>query len=245
MPGKHSFSTPADLARYPRMAQGRRIERKTIGRLLRVATHIGALLPLAVLVWDYWTFQLSADPIREATLRTGKTALTLLILSLACTPLNIVFGWKQLLPLRRTLGLYAFLYATLHGLIFVGLDYWFDLDLIVEAIFQKPYALAGLTGFLIMVPLALTSNRWSVQKLGSTWKSLHRLAYVAAMVVLVHFTWLVKQAYTRPLVYAAVLMVLLLIRVRPVKERIVRWRTGSKTEPVAARRPPCSSENDV
>lgn len=198
-----------------------------------------------MLVWDYWTFQLSADPIREATLRTGQSALTLLILSLACTPLNIIFGWKQLLPLRRTLGLYAFLYATLHGLIFVGLDYWFDLHLIVEAIFQKPYALAGLTGFLMMVPLALTSNRWSVQKLGNTWKSLHRLAYLAAMVAVVHFAWLVKQAYTWPLVCAAALAVLLVIRVRPVKDRIVRWRTGSKTEPVATRRPRCSRENHV
>lgn len=227
------------------MAPRRRIERKSIGRLLRVVTHIGAFLPLALLVWDYWSFQLSADPIREATLRTGKSALTLLILSLACTPLNTIFGWKQLLPLRRTLGLYAFLYATLHGLIFVGLDYWFDVRLIAEAIFQKPYALAGLTGFLMLIPLALTSNRWSIQRLGNTWKLLHRLAYLAAIVAVVHFAWLVKQAYTRPLLYAAALVVLLVIRVRPVKDRIVRWRTGSKTEHVAARRPRCGSGNDV
>ncbi len=149
------------------------------------------------------------------------------------------------MPLRRTLGLYAFLYATLHGLIFVGLDYWFDVRLIAEAIFQKPYALAGLTGFLMLIPLALTSNRWSIQRLGNTWKLLHRLAYLAAIVAVVHFAWLVKQAYTRPLLYAAALVVLLVIRVRPVKDRIVRWRTGSKTEHVAARRPRCGSGNDV
>ena len=215
-----------------------KIDSKTTARLLSIAAHIGALLPLALLVWDYWTFQLSADPIREATLRTGKAALTLLVLSLACTPLNIIFGWKQLLPLRRTLGLYAFMYATLHGLIFVGIDYAFDLELILEAILRKPYALAGLAAFLIMVPLALTSNRWSVDKLGKKWTLLHRLAYLAAIVAVVHFAWLVKQAYTRPLIYATALAVLLAIRVRPVKERIVRWRTESKEQLVS--RPPSS-----
>jgi sulfoxide reductase heme-binding subunit YedZ len=222
------------------MELGRRIDRKTMGRLLSVATHVGALLPLAVLVWDYWTFRLSANPIREATLRTGDSALTLLILSLACTPLNTIFGWNQLLPLRRTLGLYAFLYATLHGLIFVGLDYWFNVHLIAEAILQKPYALAGLTAFLMIVPLALTSNRWSVQRLGNTWKLLHRLVYPAAIAAVVHFAWLVKQAYTRPLIYATALAVLLVIRVRPVKDRIVRWRRRARTEPVP--NPPSSSQ---
>jgi sulfoxide reductase heme-binding subunit YedZ len=220
------------------MAPRSRIDTKTTARLLRIGAHIGALLPLALLVWDYWTFQLSADPIREATLRTGKAALTLLVLSLACTPLNIIFGWKQFVPLRRTLGLYAFMYATLHGLIFVGIDYAFDLELILEAILRKPYAIAGLSAFLIMVPLALTSNRWSLRKLGKKWKLLHRLAYLAAIVAVVHFLWLVKQAYTRPLIYATVLAVLLAIRVRPVKERIVRRRTESKKQVVS--RPPSS-----
>lgn len=220
------------------MAPRSRIDSKTTARLLRIGTHIGALLPLALLVWDYWTFQLSADPIREATFRTGRAALTLLVLSLACTPLNIIFGWKQLLPLRRTLGLYAFVYATLHGFIFVGIDYAFDLELILEAILRKPYAIAGLSAFSILVPLALTSNRWSVRKLGKKWKFLHRLAYLAAIVAVVHFLWLVKQAYTRPLIYAAVLAVLLAIRVRPVKERIVRRRAEFKKQVVS--RPPSS-----
>ncbi|MGB3903798.1 MAG: ferric reductase-like transmembrane domain-containing protein, partial [Anaerolineae bacterium] len=128
----------------------------TIARLLSIVTHIGALIPLALLMWDYWTFQLSADPIREVTLRTGKPALTLLVLSLACTPLNILLGWKKLIPLRKTLGLYAFLYASLHALTFVWLDYGLDPVLIVEAVFQKRFALAGFAAFLFLVPLALT-----------------------------------------------------------------------------------------
>jgi sulfoxide reductase heme-binding subunit YedZ len=204
----------------------------TIGRLLKVAAHIGALVPLGLLLWDYATFQLSADPIREATLRTGRAALTLLILSLACTPLNIIFGWKQLLPLRRTLGLYAFLYASLHGFIFVWIDYGLDPGLIAEAIFQKRYALAGLTTFLLLVPLALTSNRRSMRRLGKKWKLLHRLAYVAGILAVVHFLWLVKQAYTRPVIYASVLALLLIVRMGPIKQTIMGWRTELKNRRV-------------
>lgn len=201
----------------------------TIARLLSIVTHIGALIPLALLMWDYWTFQLSADPIREVTLRTGKPALTLLVLSLACTPLNILLGWKKLIPLRKTLGLYAFLYASLHGLVFVWLDYGLDPQLIVEAVFQKRFALAGFAAFLFLVPLALTSNRWAMRRLGKRWKLLHRLAYLAGTLAVVHFLWLVKNVYTQPLIYAAVLALLLVVRVRPIKHRIVDWRAEVKS----------------
>ena len=206
----------------------RKLGRTAIPRLLGIATHVGALIPLASILWDYWFYQLSADPIREVTLRTGKSALILLGLSLACTPLNIVFGWKQLIPLRKPLGLYAFLYATLHALTFVWLDYGLDLGLIREAIFQKPFALAGFATFLLLLPLALTSNRWSRRKLGKRWNRLHKLAYVAGVLGGVHFLWLVKNAYTRPLLYGALLSVLLLTRVRPVKEKIIHSRRQLK-----------------
>ena len=148
----------------------------------------------------------------------------LLGLSLACTPLNILFGWKRLIPLRRLLGLYAFLYASLHALTFVWLDYGLDLGLIGEAIFHKPFALAGFATFLLLLPLAMTSNHWSRRRLGKRWNQLHRLAYVAAVLAGLHFLWLVKGAYSRPLVYGALLSVLLLIRVPPIREKIVYWR---------------------
>jgi sulfoxide reductase heme-binding subunit YedZ len=202
--------------------------RNLLPRLLRIATHVGALFPLASILWDYWFYQLSADPIREITLRTGGSALILLALSLACTPLNIVFGWKQLIPLRRPLGLYAFFYASLHGLTFVWLDYGLDLGLIRDAIFQKPFALAGLATFLLLLPLALTSNRWFRRKLGQRWVQLHRLAYLAGITAGIHFLWLVKNAYTRPLLYGALLSVLLLMRAPPVRDRLERWRTRLK-----------------
>ena len=195
-----------------------------IARLLTIATHVGALIPLASLLWDYWFTQFGADPIREITLRTGKSALTLLVLSLACTPLHIIFGWNQPTRLRRPLGLYAFFYASLHGLIFVWLDYGLDPELIAEAIFQKPYALAGFVTFVLLMSLAVTSNRWSVRKLGKKWKQLHKLVYVIAALALLHFFWLVKGAYTGPLTYAGVVGVLLLTRVKPIKRKIAGWR---------------------
>ena len=202
----------------------RRIDRKTLARLLTIAIHIGALIPLASLLWDFWFYQFGVDPIREITLRTGRSALTLLVLSLACTPLHIVSGWEQLIRLRKPLGLYAFLYVCLHGLTFVWLDYGLDPALIVEAMFQKRYALAGFTAFVLLVPLAVTSNRWSMQKLGRKWKQLHKLVYVIAALSVLHFFWLVKGAYTRPLMYAGILGLLLQMRAKPIKGTIASWR---------------------
>ena len=206
----------------------RRTARKTLARLLTIAIHIGALIPMASLLWDFWSYQFGADPIREITLRTGRSALTLLVLSLACTPLHIVLGWEQLIRLRKPLGLYAFLYACFHGLTFVWLDYGLQPGLISEAIFQKPYALAGFVTFVLLVPLALTSNRWSMRKLGRKWKQLHKLVYLIAALALLHFFWLVKGAYTQPLMYAGVVGLLLLMRAKPIKEKIASWRGGLK-----------------
>lgn len=192
--------------------------------MLKIATHVGALLPLALLLWDYWFYQLGPNPIQEITLRTGKPALVLLVLSLACTPLNTLLGWKQVLPLRRPLGLYAFLYVCLHLLIFVWLDYGLDPELLAEAIFEKRYALAGFAAFLLLLPLAVTSTKWAMRKLGKNWKRLHRLVYVAAVLAIIHYLWLVKSIHTEPLVFAAIVIGLLLMRVGPIKQKVLRWR---------------------
>ena len=133
---------------------------------LRITTHIAALLPLAVLVWDFTQGGLTVNPIQEIQLRTGRYALILLVLSLACTPINIVFGIKSVLGLRRPLGLYAFMYASLHFLNFVGLDYWFDFALIRADISDKRFALAGLAAFLSLLLLAVASTRGWRQRLG-------------------------------------------------------------------------------
>jgi len=208
--------------------QTRRLNNRTMIRLLKIVTHLGALIPLVLLFWDYRQGQLGVDPVRAITLRTGKTTLILLMLSLAVTPVNIILGWKQLLPLRRLLGLYAFLYVSLHLLSFVGLDYVFNWLFIVDGIVEQRYVLVGFAAFLLMLPLALTSNRWSMRRMGKRWKRLHQLVYIVGVLAVIHFLWLVKNVYTEPLIYAAILLVLLLTRIKTIKLRVLRWRRGPK-----------------
>jgi sulfoxide reductase heme-binding subunit YedZ len=198
---------------------------------LQIAAHIGALAPLGWLIWDYANNQLGFNPIQEVTLRTGKYALVLLALSLACTPLNTLFGFRGALKLRRPLGLYAFMYAALHFLIFVGLDYRFDPTLLREAVFQKRYALIGFVAFLILFALAATSSKAWMKRLGKTWKRLHRLVYLAGILVVVHFVWLVKSDVREPLVYGAIIALLLVARIRGVRKAMSRLRSQLKSLP--------------
>jgi sulfoxide reductase heme-binding subunit YedZ len=184
---------------------------------LQWLTHLGALVPLAVILWLFFTDGLTVNPIQDITFRTGKAALVLLVLSLACTPLNSLFGWRMALKLRRPLGLYAFLYVCLHFLTFVGLDYGFDVELLKEAIFEKRYALVGFAAFLILIPLAVTSTKGWQKRLGKTWKLLHQGVYLAAPLAVIHYVWLVKSDVREPLAYGAVVAALLLVRVPAVK----------------------------
>jgi sulfoxide reductase heme-binding subunit YedZ len=195
---------------------------------LRFLVHAGALLPLAVLLWDYWQGGLSVNPIQDVTLRTGKYALILLVLSLACTPINLVFGYKPVLRVRRALGLYAFMYVALHLLIFVGLDYGFDPALIREAILEKRYALVGFTAFLILLPLAITSTKGWMRRLGRLWKRLHRWVYLAALLAVLHFVWLVKSDIREPLMYGAVVVILLVLRIPRVRRSVSHFRSWLK-----------------
>ena len=197
---------------------------------LQILTHVGALLPLAILAWDYAQNQLTANPIREITIRTGRSAIVLLLLSLACTPIYTLFGFAPVLRLRRPLGLYAFLYAGLHGLTFVGLDYGFDLVLIGQELLQKRFVQVGALAFLILVPLAITSTRGWVARLGKNWKRLHRLVYLAALLAGVHFLWAVKANVRVPLLYGAVLAVLLVARIPAVQNAVRGWRGGLRRD---------------
>jgi sulfoxide reductase heme-binding subunit YedZ len=193
-------------------------------RLLQLITHVGALLPLAVLIWDGLNNQLTVNPIQEISSRTGKIALVLLVLSLACTPLNTMFGFKQLLPLRRPLGLYAFGYSVLHLLNFAVVDYGLDLVLLREAVIEKRYVLVGFAAFLLLLPLAVTSTQSFQRWLGKRWKSLHRLVYGAALLAVVHFVWLVKADVREPLVYGAIVVVLLALRIPQVRRTLIAVR---------------------
>ena len=191
---------------------------------LRIAVHLGAWLPLVVLVAQAALDQLGAEPIRAAILRTGKTALVLLLLSLACTPLNTLFGFKAALKVRRALGLYAFLYAALHLTLFVGVDYGFNGSLLVDAMLTKRYTLVGLAAGTILLLLAVTSfNVWK-KRLGKGWKRLHRLAYLAALLAAIHFIWLVKPGVAEPYYWLAAVVLLLSLRLPFIRRAITRPR---------------------
>ena len=157
-------------------------------------------------------------------LRTGKAAIIMLTLSLACTPANIFFGWKQAVVVRRALGLYAFMYVCLHFAIFVGIDYGFMMRLVIEEIIKRRYAVVGFLAFLLLIPLALTSTKAAQRRLGKRWKTLHKLVYLIAGLAVVHYVWLVKNAYAQPLLFAGIIGFLLLVRLAPVKQAILRAR---------------------
>ena len=205
---------------------------------LRVLVHIGAWVPLAWLATQYLQGAFLVDPIREMTTYTGKTALILLMLSLACTPLSTVTGLKQVVRVRRALGLYSLLYASVHFAIFVGLDYGFDLGLLREAIFEQRYVIVGFSAGLILLLLGITSTRGWQKRLRRNWKRLHRLVYLAGILAVAHFLWLVKDPQ-EPLRYAALLAGLLVLRLPPVRRAVstLRRRLASRRKRQQGREP--------
>ena len=185
--------------------------------VLRVLTHLGALVPLAVLLGDFAGGRLSVNPIEDVQLRTGRYALLMLLLSLAATPVSRILRLPQVKPLRRTLGLYAFGYAGLHMLNFIGLDYRFDVTLIGDGVLEKPFVLLGMATLLVLLALAVTSTAGWHARLGKKWPSLHRLIYLAIVLDLAHFTLQTKGDFTRPVIYGTMVAALLLFRLPPVR----------------------------
>lgn len=183
---------------------------------------MAAFTPLAWLIWQYEGGQLSANPVRQATLYTGRWALNLLVLSLACTPVYVLTGWPAIVRVRKSLGLYAFAYAALHLSIFAWLDFGLDWPLIAQEVAGRRFIWVGLGAFVILVPLALTSTRGWMRRLGRWWKRLHRLAYLAAGLAVWHFLWAVKADRREPIVYGGVLAVLLVLRLPPVQKALKR-----------------------
>jgi sulfoxide reductase heme-binding subunit YedZ len=186
-------------------------------RWLRLLVHAAALQPLASMVYAGLTDNLTVNPIQDLTFRTGKAALLTLIASLACTPLSSWLRFNQMIRHRRTLGLYAFFYASLHLGMFVLVDYGLNWGLIWKAVTEKRFVLAGFSAFLILLALAVTSFKWWQKRMGKRWKKLHRLVYLAAPLVIVHYIWLVKADIRIPLAYGAVVGLLLIARLPPVK----------------------------
>jgi methionine sulfoxide reductase heme-binding subunit len=194
---------------------------------LQIAVHVYAWSALAHILFDFITGNISPNPIQELEQRTGRHAITLLVLSLACTPLNTLFKWSEPLKRRRTLGLYAFMYATIHVMIFINLDYGLAWSLIIQTVFEKPYIVVGLIGFLMLIPLAWTSFDIWKKRLGKNWKRLHQLIYLIAPLLVLHYAWGKKGDFfalqgeiIRPLIYGLVVVLFLVMRIPVVRRTL-------------------------
>ncbi len=176
----------------------------------KILVFINCLVPLALLGWDAYRDQLGANPLEFLTRTTGTLTLLFLVLSLAVTPARKVTGIQWLVRFRRMIGLYAFFYGGLHWMLYVWSDKFFNLRAIIGDIRQRPFIAVGLVSFTLMVPLAVTSTNKMLKRLGGKrWMRLHKLAYVAAAGGVLHYWLLVKADTTKPLVFAAVLALLL------------------------------------
>lgn len=172
-----------------------------------------SLIPLIKLIIEGYFDSLGANPIEKITHRTGFWTLSFLLITLTVTPLRRLTGWLWLMRLRRMLGLFAFFYASLHFLTYLVVDQFFDWESIAKDILKRPYITVGFPAFVLMIPLAITSNNRLTRLLGGKrWRLLHRLIYPIAIAGVIHFWWLVKKDITEPLTFALLLAVLLSMR---------------------------------
>lgn len=188
-------------------------------RAVRSAALIAGLAPAVGLLLRALQDRLGADPVEEITHETGEWALRFLILTLAVTPARRLLGWSWLAPERRTFGLVAFGYASLHFATYLLLDLELDFSVLAEDILERPYITAGFAGFAALVPLAVTSTRASMKRLGARWIRIHRLVFVAAAAACLHFLWGVKADLLEPAIYTGIVATLVATRLRHLPGR--------------------------
>lgn len=211
-------------------------------RMLKPVIFIACALPLVFLVVDAFTGELGANPVETITHATGDWTLRLLLITLSMTPLRGIAGWSWPLRLRRMLGLYSFFYALLHLLTYLWLDQFFDVQAILHDIVKRPFITVGMAAFLMLIPLAMTSTNAMMRRLGRHWKRLHRLVYLVAIGGVLHYLWLVKADVRDPLIYGALLALLLGFRLLPKRVLPLRRylaqrleRQGTSKRPMATR----------
>ena len=184
---------------------------------VKAGVFLAALVPLGAIVAAAASGELGANPVEALLHHFGEWSLRLMLATLAITPLRRLTGWSQAVRLRRMLGLFAFFYAALHLATYVVLDRSLLVEEVLEDLTERPYIMVGFAAFVLLVPLAATSTNAMVRRLGGRrWRLLHRLAYFAAAAGVVHFWWLVKADVRAPLIYAAILALLLVLRLPPV-----------------------------
>ncbi len=204
---------------------------------LKAVVWILCLLPLVFLLYWAYAGNLTANPISFITNHLGQWTFRLLLASLAMTPLRILFGISWPVSLRRLLGLFAFSYACLHFSVWIVVDHFFNWDQMIADILKRRYITVGMLALTLLVPLAVTSTNAMVKRLGGTnWRRLHRLVYVVGSLAALHFLWLAKKGRVDQYVYAAILALLLGIRVFEAARRFLRKRQFQRTpgEPAPA-----------
>jgi sulfoxide reductase heme-binding subunit YedZ len=207
-------------------------------KLLKIGVFLLCLVPLARLVLEAFGiagFSLGANPIEELIHRCGKWGLNFLLITLTITPLRRITGKNGLIRFRRMLGLFGFFYICLHFTVYAGLDQGFDFAAIGEDIIERPYITLGITALLLLLPLALTSTRGMMRRLGRRWAQLHRLVYVIPILGVWHFYWQVKLDITEPLIYGSILALLLGFRLYVYWRK--KQRAGRQQELATAKLP--------
>ena len=198
-------------------------------KLAKPVVFLLSLVPLVGLIFIVLTGRTSPNPAEDILLTTGIWTLRFLLLTLAITPIRRLMGWNEVIKYRRMFGLFAFFYACTHLLSYIAFDRFFAFDEVAADIAKRPFITAGMAAFVLMVPLAITSTKGWIRRLGKRWQMLHRLIYVSAIAGCLHFIWKVKVVIGEPIYYAAVLAALLAFR--------LFWRL----RPAAVRRQPAQA----
>jgi methionine sulfoxide reductase heme-binding subunit len=216
-------------------------------RWIKVAVFLACLGPLAWLLWKFfgatprdmstWGVGLGANPIEKITHETGDWTIRFLLITLSITPLRKLLHRPALIKFRRMIGLFAFFYACLHFTTYIWLDKFFNLHEMLVDVAKRKFITVGFTAFVLLIPLALTSTAGSIRRLGGRrWQALHRLIYVSAILGVIHYLWLVKADIRKPLIYGAILAILLSYRIVAWIGPILKRRQAlpsRRAEPVA------------
>ena len=210
-----------------------------MNRIVKPLVFVTALSPFLWLAFRVLTGRVSANPVEDMTLTTGIWTLRFLLVTLAITPIRRVTGWHRIIQYRRMFGLFTFFYASVHLLIYIVFDQALDFRFILPDIVKRPYITAGMAAFLLMVPLAITSTKGWIRRLGRRWQVLHRLVYFSALAACLHFIWKVKVVIGEPVYYAVIFAVLLGFRLIWHFRATVR-PTAGRSVPATASRPPLS-----
>ncbi|MDA9680050.1 sulfoxide reductase heme-binding subunit YedZ [Gammaproteobacteria bacterium] len=187
--------------------------------MIKVLTFLLCLLPIGYSIYEVFRLQigephgLGADPAKELVQFQGEWALRFLLLTLLVTPLRRLAGWREVQKVRRMLGLFTFAYASIHFLAYLFLLLEFDFSNLSADILQRPYITIGFTAYLLLVPLAISSNSLAIRLLRDRWGVLHRLVYGVAILVVVHVTWLAKSSYSEAIAYGIIVVLLLCLRI--------------------------------